>query len=97
MTEYYEWRIDRTLLPDGTYGVVCYFRDISAYVQARLELQHSRGALRRYGRRKSECLSRLHAFEIGLLMIRKLGNWNTLCSQLAARVRSSVRLSVANC
>jgi PAS domain S-box-containing protein len=31
-TEYYEWRIDRILLPDGDYGVVCYFRDISAQV-----------------------------------------------------------------
>ena len=27
--EYYEWRIDRITLPDGRYGVVCYFRDIS--------------------------------------------------------------------
>jgi hypothetical protein len=26
--EYYEWRIDRILLPDGRFGVVCYFRDI---------------------------------------------------------------------
>jgi len=35
MTEYYEWRIDRIVLPDGRYGIVCYFRDISAQVQAR--------------------------------------------------------------
>ena len=28
MTEYYEWRVDRILLPDGRFGVVCYFRDI---------------------------------------------------------------------
>ena len=33
--EYYEWRIDRIPLPDGRFGVVCYFRDISAHVQAR--------------------------------------------------------------
>ena len=26
--EYYEWRMDRILLPDGRFGVVCYFRDI---------------------------------------------------------------------
>jgi PAS domain S-box-containing protein len=26
--EYYEWQIDRILLPDGRFGVVCYFRDI---------------------------------------------------------------------
>jgi PAS domain S-box-containing protein len=33
--EYYEWRLDRIALPDGRFGVVCYFRDISAQVQAR--------------------------------------------------------------
>jgi PAS domain S-box-containing protein len=35
ITEYYEWRIDRIVLPDGRYGIVCYFRDILAQVQAR--------------------------------------------------------------
>ena len=34
-TEYYEWRIDRLPLPDGQAGVVCYFRNISAQVEAR--------------------------------------------------------------
>jgi PAS domain S-box-containing protein len=58
-TEYYEWRIDRILLPDGQYGVVCYFRDISAQVLARQELEDSREALRRDDRRKSEFLSTL--------------------------------------
>jgi PAS domain S-box-containing protein len=27
--EYYEWRVDRITLPDGRFGLVCYFRDIS--------------------------------------------------------------------
>ncbi|HEY7059384.1 MAG TPA: PAS domain S-box protein, partial [Vicinamibacterales bacterium] len=27
--EYYEWRVDRLTLPDGRFGVVCYFRDVS--------------------------------------------------------------------
>jgi PAS domain S-box-containing protein len=39
VTEYYEWRVDRIPLPDGRNGVVCYFRDISAQVQAREKLQ----------------------------------------------------------
>jgi signal transduction histidine kinase len=56
-TEYYEWRIDRTLLPDGRYGVVCYFEEISARVRAKQELERSRDALSRDGRRKSEFLS----------------------------------------
>ena len=32
--EHYEWRLDRILLPDGRFGVVCYFRDISHLVEA---------------------------------------------------------------
>ena len=36
--EYYEWRIDRIPL-DGKFGVVCYFRDISAQVRARNEVE----------------------------------------------------------
>ena len=41
MTEYYEWRINRIPLPDGRHGVVCYFRDISAEVQARMAIAES--------------------------------------------------------
>ena len=33
-TEYYEWRVDRITLPDGRFGLVCYFRDISDRKQA---------------------------------------------------------------
>ena len=40
-TEFYEWRIDRIPVPDGRYGVVCYFRDISAQVRARLAIADS--------------------------------------------------------
>ena len=32
--EFYEWRLDRITLPDGRFGVVCYFRDISEQKQA---------------------------------------------------------------
>jgi PAS domain S-box-containing protein len=39
--ECYEWRIDRIVLSDGRYGVVCYFRDISAQVQARETIAES--------------------------------------------------------
>jgi signal transduction histidine kinase/two-component SAPR family response regulator len=41
ITEYYEWRLDRITLPDGRYGLVCYFRDISSYVQTRDELREA--------------------------------------------------------
>jgi PAS domain S-box-containing protein len=39
VTEYYEWQINRIAGPDGRYGVVCYFRDISVHVRARNALQ----------------------------------------------------------
>ncbi len=41
VVEYYEWRLDRITLPDGRHGVVCYFRDISAQVQAREKIRES--------------------------------------------------------
>jgi signal transduction histidine kinase len=57
--EYYEWRLDRITLPDGRYGLVCYFRDISAQVHARLMLAHSERELREADRRKDEFLALL--------------------------------------
>ncbi len=46
VTEYYEWRLDRITLPDGRYGLVCYFRDISAQVQAREQIRESEARFR---------------------------------------------------
>jgi PAS domain S-box-containing protein len=46
VTEYYEWRLDRIWLPDGRYGVVCYFRDISAQVQAQAKIAESEARYR---------------------------------------------------
>ena len=40
--EFYEWQINRITLPEGGYGVVCYFRDISAHIQARRLLEEAR-------------------------------------------------------
>ena len=44
--EVYEWRINRIVLPEGSHGVVCYFRDISAQVQTREILRDSEERLR---------------------------------------------------
>lgn len=49
--EYYEWRLDRIILPDGRYGVVCYFRDISEQVHARKEVEKARDFARESGER----------------------------------------------
>ncbi|HEX5836967.1 MAG TPA: PAS domain S-box protein [Anaerolineales bacterium] len=40
-TEYYEWRLERIDLPDGQYGVACYFRDVSAQVQVQARIAES--------------------------------------------------------
>jgi len=40
-TEYYQWRVDRISMPDGGYGLVCYFRDISLEVLAEDALRKS--------------------------------------------------------
>jgi PAS domain S-box-containing protein len=44
--EFYEWQISRIPLPEGDYGVVCYFRDISRQVQARETIRASEERLR---------------------------------------------------
>ena len=35
--EFYEWQLHRISMPGGCFGVVCYFRDTSAQVRARVE------------------------------------------------------------
>ncbi|MGH8143056.1 MAG: ATP-binding protein, partial [Steroidobacteraceae bacterium] len=45
VAEYYEWRINRILLPDGQWGVVCYFRDISDRVLAQQQLRQQNSEL----------------------------------------------------
>ena len=39
VVEAYEWQVNRIPLPEGDFGVVCYFRDISAQVRARVQLE----------------------------------------------------------
>ena len=46
-TEYYEWRVDRIPLPEGGFGVVCYFRDISEQVRARVAISESEDRFRK--------------------------------------------------
>ena len=40
-TEAYEWRIDRMTLPDGTFGVVCHFFDISERIALEAQLRQA--------------------------------------------------------
>jgi PAS domain S-box-containing protein len=57
VTESYEWQISRIALPEGGYGVVCYFRDISAQIQARWDAEQAREQAEEANRTKSEFLA----------------------------------------
>jgi PAS domain S-box-containing protein len=66
-TDYYEWQISRIPLPDGQNGVVCYFRDISQHVRARMQLEAA-------DRQKDEFLAMLaHELRNPLAPIRNAG------------------------
>lgn len=58
--EFYEWRISRIPLPDGRFGVVCYFRDISAQVQARKEMAESEMRFRAMVNASSDVVYRMN-------------------------------------
>ena len=57
--EYYEWQIHRIVLPDGRYGVVCYFIDISAHVTAQQRISSARDTAERASRAKDDFLAAL--------------------------------------
>jgi signal transduction histidine kinase/CheY-like chemotaxis protein len=57
--EYYDWQIHRIALPDGQYGVVCYFIDISERMRMSSELRQYAAELSESDRRKNEFLAML--------------------------------------
>jgi len=100
VTEYYEWRLDRITLPEGTYGVVCYVRDVSAQVHARQAIADSERQLRDADRKKDEFLALL-AHELrnplapirtGLELIRLAGD----SPEAVRRVRGVMERQVAH-
>jgi signal transduction histidine kinase len=64
---HYEWQVARIPLPGGLYGAVCYFRNVSAHVQARIALETA-------DRQKNEFLAMLaHELRNPLAPIRNAG------------------------
>ncbi len=59
VTEYYEWQINRIALPEGRYGVVCYFRDIAQRVAMEKNIKQQAAQLADESRRKDEFLAML--------------------------------------
>jgi len=45
--EHYAWRVDRILLPEGGYGLVCYFRDIAEEVRTRRAIREHEERMRK--------------------------------------------------
>jgi PAS domain S-box-containing protein len=96
--EYYDWRVDRITLPDDRHGLVCYFRDISAQVRARMTIAESERQLREADGRKDEFLALL-AHELrnplapirtGLELIRLSGD----APETVRRVRTMIERQV---
>ena len=54
--ESYEWQISRIPLPDGRYGVVCYFRDISERVQYQQQIRESEAFSRGIIKSSPDCI-----------------------------------------
>ena len=57
--ESYDWQIQRLTLPNGTFGVACYFYDLTLVYQAETALRESEARLREADRRKDEFLATL--------------------------------------
>ncbi|HYX73841.1 MAG TPA: response regulator [Steroidobacteraceae bacterium] len=58
--EHYDWRVDRIPLPEGGYGVVCYFREVSAEMHARAALREARDHLESRVRERTEELEKAY-------------------------------------
>ena len=57
--EYYDWQIHRIALPNGQYGVVCYFIDVSERMQLSDDLRQYAANMFDADRRKNEFLAML--------------------------------------
>ena len=55
-TEAYDWKIERITLPDGQYGVVCYFYDISERQQTAHQLRESEAFSRSIIKSSPDCI-----------------------------------------
>jgi len=59
--EYYEWRVVRIQFPDGRFGVVCYFQDISWLVRARNAITESEERFRAFVTATVDVVFRMNA------------------------------------
>ncbi|MFG0334186.1 MAG: PAS domain S-box protein [Maioricimonas sp. JB049] len=79
--ESYEWQIHRVTLPDGQYGVVCYFFDTTELRQVERALRESKQRAQRANLAKSEFLANM-SHEIRTPMAAILGYADMLLTHL---------------
>ncbi len=88
--ESYDWKIERITLPDGQFGVVCYFYDITDRSRAEKQLQEQAAALAESDRRKNEFLAMLaHELRNPLAPIRNAAQVLRLSEGTGETVRSA--------
>lgn len=84
--EFYEWQTNRIALPDGRFGVVCYFRDISEHIRSRTALEDA-------DRQKDEFLAMLaHELRNPLSSIRSAGDLLSRLGLTDVRAQSAARI-----
>ncbi len=88
VTEHYEWRVDRTTLPDGSHGVVCYFRDIAAQIEAENQRQL---LTRELNHRVKNTLANVQA--ISQQTMRTTRNPDEFASRFSGRIQSLARVN----
>jgi signal transduction histidine kinase len=58
-TESYDWKIERIVLQDGTFGVVCYFYDLTERINAQAHLRESEMRFRAFVTASSDVVYRM--------------------------------------
>jgi PAS domain S-box-containing protein len=93
VVEFYSWRIDRIPLPEGRWGVVCYFRDISSQVLAERQLEEARDSALEASRAKDTFLATLsHELRTPLSPVLLLASEAGRDESLPERVRADFRM-----
>jgi signal transduction histidine kinase len=59
--ESYDWKIERIVLPDGTFGVVCYFYDLTERINAQVRVRESEMRYRAFVTASSDVVYRMSA------------------------------------
>jgi signal transduction histidine kinase len=60
-TESYDWKIERIVMPDGTFGVVCYFYDLTERTNAQAQIRESEMRYRAFVTASADVVYRMSA------------------------------------